>query len=337
MVRKTISIITPSYNTEEFIESTIKSVLNQTYPNIEHIIVDDGSRDRSWSIIQRFRDKLKAIQTDHRGGSYARNYGTRLAQGEYIMFLDADDIISPDTICSLLATLESRSNSIAVCKWGRLVKRKGKWIEEPSQVPIYPPGGDPIKGWLTGWFYPTCATLWPRDVYENTGGWDENLSANQDGDLMLRALLNGIRVELADGGKGFYRSHGISRLSVSSDLKSKRAFQSRMLVLEKVAEKLEKLNLVTKYSEALGIAYHKLARNNFDTNPELARECQKRAEFYSGGKIHTGSLMHRLLSGLLGLERKEKVASSLAKIGIMNRQRRKSIQMQKLLNQRDGK
>ncbi|HBB32475.1 MAG TPA: glucosyl transferase [Cyanobacteria bacterium UBA8803] len=96
---KLVSIIIPVYNVEKYIAATVQSVLDQTYKNLELIIVDDGSPDKSIEICQQFTDpRIKIFRQGNRGVAGARNNGVRHAQGDYIAFLDADDLWSPDKL-----------------------------------------------------------------------------------------------------------------------------------------------------------------------------------------------------------------------------------------------
>lgn len=96
---KLVSVIIPVYNVEKFIAATVQSVLNQTYTNFELLIVDDGSPDKSIEICQQFTDpRIKIIRQPNRGVAAARNNGIRHAQGDYIAFLDADDIWMPEKL-----------------------------------------------------------------------------------------------------------------------------------------------------------------------------------------------------------------------------------------------
>ena len=96
---KKVSVIIPVYKVEKYIAATVQSVLEQTYQNLELLIVDDGSPDRSIEICQRFIDpRIKIIRQENRGVAAARNAGIRHAQGEYLAFLDADDLWSPEKL-----------------------------------------------------------------------------------------------------------------------------------------------------------------------------------------------------------------------------------------------
>lgn len=97
-----VSIITPMYNAEEYISYAIESVLNQEYQNWEHLVIDDGSSDTSIEIVKKYANidkRIKLIQLEENGGvASARNYGLKIARGEYIAFLDSDDMWKTDKL-----------------------------------------------------------------------------------------------------------------------------------------------------------------------------------------------------------------------------------------------
>lgn len=105
---KKVSVIIPVYKAEKYIGATVRSVLAQSYKNLELLIVDDGSPDRSIEICQQFKDpKIKIIRQENRGVSAARNTGIRNAQGEYLAFLDADDLWLPEKLEKHVEHLEN--------------------------------------------------------------------------------------------------------------------------------------------------------------------------------------------------------------------------------------
>ncbi|MBE9046990.1 glycosyltransferase family 2 protein [Pleurocapsales cyanobacterium LEGE 10410] len=104
---KKVSVIVPVYRVEKYIAATVRSVLEQTYPNFELLIVDDGSPDRSDDICQQFLDpRIKIIRQPNRGASAARNAGIRQAQGEYLAFLDGDDLWLPQKLAKHVEHLD---------------------------------------------------------------------------------------------------------------------------------------------------------------------------------------------------------------------------------------
>jgi glycosyltransferase involved in cell wall biosynthesis len=105
---KKVSVIVPVYNVEVYIAQTIRAVLEQTYPHFELILVNDGSPDGSWEICKHFDDpRIKLVSQDNRGLAGARNTGIRHAQGDYLAFLDADDLWLPEKLAKHVAHLEA--------------------------------------------------------------------------------------------------------------------------------------------------------------------------------------------------------------------------------------
>ena len=117
-MNKIISIIIPVYNVEQYLEACMKSILNQTYQHIEVILVDDGATDSSGKMCDYYATVDKRVKVIHKkngGLSDARNKGISQASGEYIMFVDSDDIVSPDFVEYLWNLLEYTSADIAIC------------------------------------------------------------------------------------------------------------------------------------------------------------------------------------------------------------------------------
>ncbi|MFL5575750.1 MAG: glycosyltransferase family 2 protein, partial [Gemmatimonadaceae bacterium] len=143
-----VSVVTPCYNAAAYVAETVASVAAQTYRPVEHVVVDDGSTDGSWDVVRGFGDRVRAVRLERNGGgSRARNRGAALARGEYLMFLDADDLIEADTIDALVSAARGRPSSVAVCAWARLAWSEGAWRPAPADAP-FPPAPDPLQGWL---------------------------------------------------------------------------------------------------------------------------------------------------------------------------------------------
>jgi len=121
-----VSTIIPAYNCERYIKETIESVLSQTYKDIELIIIDDGSTDRTGEIVRSFESKVEYIrQSKNTGPSAARNRGIEKAKGEYIAFLDGDDVWMPTKIEEQIKLLESNKDIALVYSNGYNVNLSG--------------------------------------------------------------------------------------------------------------------------------------------------------------------------------------------------------------------
>src|SRR5271156_3407536 len=106
-----VSILVPAYNSEEWIAETILLALAQTWPRKEIIVVDDGSKDQTAATARRFAsNEVTVVSTDNQGSAAARNHALHLSQGDYIQWLDADDLLSPGKIESQLAALREVEN-----------------------------------------------------------------------------------------------------------------------------------------------------------------------------------------------------------------------------------
>ena len=182
-----VSVIIPTYNRAYLIEQAIYSVLNQTYPNIELIIVDDASNDNTESIIKNFNDaRISCIkQKQHAGAAAARNKGILESRGEFISFLDSDDTINPEKIQKQVNAILNADEDVAAVYCGlNLIDFKTKEIIGQSihKKNFY-------NNFKNGKFIltPTTGTILARkDAIVDIGGFDERLPAHQDTELAIR-------------------------------------------------------------------------------------------------------------------------------------------------------
>lgn len=196
------------------------------------------------------------------------------------MFPDADDLISAETLASLLEAARREPGSLAVCEWGWLRNEDGGWVEIARDLPLPDTNADAaLRAWIeTRCWSPTGSILWPADVYRRTGGWDKTLTLNDDGDLVMRALADGVGLVRASGGKFQYRDHGTSRISLSRTFTQEGRLHSEVRVIEKLAAALEQQGRIVLFAPSLAVAYQRTALVDFQFgNRELARECQRRA------------------------------------------------------------
>ena len=122
MNQNLLSIITPVYQVEQYLPQCLDSILAQTYPHWELILVDDGSKDRSGEICEEYAKKdgrIRVIHTENRGAGAARNTGFAHATGEYVVFVDSDDYISENMIERLYMTIHKSKYDLVVCNFLR--------------------------------------------------------------------------------------------------------------------------------------------------------------------------------------------------------------------------
>ena len=202
-----VSIIIPCYNNQSFIENAIASAINQTYNNIEIIFIDDGSTDGSLEIAKQFGDKIYWETGKNCGAPLARNRGLELAKGEYIKFLDADDVLLPDCLekqVTQASKLLPDSKSIV---YGDAI-----WVDQYNQpIPSYPlrprqPDEDNIAHILANSPLTSCP-LHKREYLLEIGGFDPSLPRGQEYDLHLRLVLAGVEFVYYPGSVYQYREY----------------------------------------------------------------------------------------------------------------------------------
>jgi glycosyltransferase involved in cell wall biosynthesis len=131
-----VSVLVPAYNAAEYLAETIDSVLAQTYPHVEIIVVDDGSKDETPAVLARYGDRVVAKRQDNQGLAGARNAAFDLARGEYVAWLDADDVAMPERIALQVAFLEEHPDCVVVASDFSAFDARG-WTEESHAAAYY--------------------------------------------------------------------------------------------------------------------------------------------------------------------------------------------------------
>jgi glycosyltransferase involved in cell wall biosynthesis len=223
MKKGLISVIIPCYNAEIFISQTIDSVLNQVYSDWELIVVDDGSTDRSYSIVKAYTDeRIKVFQQSNRGQGAASNFGLNFAQGEFVKFLDADDILNTDHLYHQYNRIKDHDGSIASCAWARFYNDdllNVKFVSENVWCDLN--SKDWILTSLSQRYSMLGVWLWllPMKLLKKIGGWDERLTLNNDFEFSFRILTNVNFVYFCREAELYYRTGHVS-LSGSKSVRS---------------------------------------------------------------------------------------------------------------------
>jgi glycosyltransferase involved in cell wall biosynthesis len=201
-----VSVIIPAYNRAGIIGETIENIFKQTYPNIEVIVVDDGSTDHTQEILRSFDSRIRWAVQENAGPAAARNRGIGMARGEIIAFQDSDDSWNPAKIERQVSLLEKAGDSVVCCICNAVVQHPDVTYISFENAPIHPPIEEGI--WLnpaevlaTRFILFNQAAVVRRDVLRKIGGFDESFRLMEDMELALRLSLEGpwafIRVPLA--------------------------------------------------------------------------------------------------------------------------------------------
>lgn len=212
-----VSIIIPTFNSEKFIKNSILSAIEQSYKFTEIIVIDDGSTDNTLDIVRSFGDMVRWESQSNQGAAVARNRGLKLAQGTFIKFLDADDILLPDCLEKQVALSQELSTKSKAIVYGdaQWIDQDGRVIRSSLPKPRQP-RQDQIAHILSQCPLTSCP-LHRRDYLEAIGGFNPTLTRKQEHDLHLRLVLSGVEFIHHPDIVYQYRQHNqINRLSGQS-------------------------------------------------------------------------------------------------------------------------
>lgn len=216
-----LSVVIPSYNQGHFIERTIKSIVDQGYPNLELILMDGGSTDETMSIVERYRNHFAHIQSAKDGGqSAAIADGFARATGDYISWLNSDDTYSPGALLSVGRSLAARPNVEFI--YGNM-----NLIDADDNVIAHKRSVDFVLGVMKYAFLtvPQMSAFWRRSLYQRVGGVDPSLRFCMDYDLFVRMAQQSAPVRIGVD-IGNFRLHGESK---TRTLESVRQAEDRMI------------------------------------------------------------------------------------------------------------
>lgn len=208
-----ISVVMPCYNAAPYVEEAVRCVMGQSWPDVELIVVDDGSSDHSADLVRSLAaahpGRIQQLHTNRLGPYPARNLGLRHCQGQFIAFLDADDWWQPDALEKLHAVLVKHAADIAYCGWQNV----GEGITSEPYVPPEYEADDPVATFVRTCPWPIHAALLTRKLVDRLGGFSERRFSSMDYDFWLRALALTRRIKRVPEVLAFYRWHGSGQIS----------------------------------------------------------------------------------------------------------------------------
>ena len=299
-----LTCVIPSYRNPDRVGRAIESVLEQSGVDTRVIVVIDDQCRATERLAASLGERVETIWNEtNRGAPYSRNAGLARAKTPFVMFLDSDDWIEGELLAGLCKAIESQSAQIGFGPWRRYLDETGTY----SPIRPGPTGFSTetlFSQWLQGkYFVPCCSVLWRTDALKEIGGWDEQLARNQDGELVMRGLLKGLRFAVSDEGAGIYVTHeGEHRVSKQQQNYSALVeVVDSLLALESDRVKPEAVN------SSAARAYYEIARRAFLAgDPVLGRTAlaQARGLRFFG---HSGSVPARIIGRFLGLENRIRI------------------------------
>ncbi len=299
-----VSILIPCYNASRWLAATLESALAQTHPHTEIIFVDDGSTDDSLAVARTFEPRgVRVVTQPNSGASAARNHALRLARGDFIQFLDADDLLAPDKIALQFARLfASPPGSIAAGPWGR-------FEHDPAHAAFVPEenwrDSEPLA-WLALNFagrgmMPPAAWLVPRALADTAGPWDERLTLNDDGEYFCRVLLRSSGIVFCQNARSYYRSNLPASLSRS---RTRTAWESAFLSHELCVQHLLAAENSPRTRRAGADLFQRLVFALFPDCPNLVHQSEHRVRALGGSSERPiGGRAFQFLAGVLGWKR----------------------------------
>lgn len=292
-----VSVLIPCYNAASYVAATLDSVFAQTWPNIEVIVVNDGSTDNSLDILNGYaRPELRIVTQVNKGQTAALNRCLAHASGDYIQFLDADDLIAPDKIALQIARLEKAPGCIATSEWGRFYTTPDSTVFEATDVQK---DLQPLD-WLASGMEMMFPAMWltPRSVVEKAGPWREDLTLNNDAEYFTRVVLAAECVLFCEGARSYYRSGVPGSLSQS---RSPQAWTSQLKVIEACQDLILGREDSDRIRKVFAIKWQQLAHSAYPYSPDLAADALRRARALHDIRIRPdGGAKFRFLSRLIG-------------------------------------
>ena len=298
-----VSIIIPLYNNEAYIAQTIDSCLGQTHDNIEIIVVENGSTDKSYQVVKSIDDKrLSVFQIPTPNAAAARNYGYHKAKGAYIVFLDADDVMAPNKIELQLKALSKKPEGwVASCAWAKFKTNTKDAVITPQKVwAIQNPIDWCLQSWTGEWYDDSLGGwLIPKPIIDKAGLWDEQLSLHDDGEFMCRVLLASKGNVFVENTVVYYRQQDNS---LSRDHTSKKAAESALLVYKSYQKEILKFQDSKLTRRALARNFSRFIYEYFPAHAQLINEAYREINELGVKTPLVGSPSFKIIQRIVGFK-----------------------------------
>ncbi len=288
-----ISVIIPAYNGEKTIRETIESVLNQSFKDFEILVINDGSQDATLDIINSIKDfRLKVFSYSNAGQAVSRNRGFSQSSGEFIAFLDADDLWTPTKLEAQLKALQDNPQAAVAYSWSDFIDEKGQFLRGASRSTL---SGDVYaKLLLTDFLDNGSNPLIRRQALIEVGGFDETLTPAEDWDMWLRLAARYHFVLVP-------APHILYRLSANSESSNLLRMESACVRVIKSAFKQAPDSLQHLKRHSFANIYKYLIFKCFDRSVKRSRALVA-AKFLWGAVRNEPSLLQKRITWKVGLK-----------------------------------
>lgn len=295
-----VSILIPCYNAQAWLDAALASAAGQTWPRCEIIVVDDGSTDGSLALARQWeaRGPIRVLAQPNRGAAAARNAALRASRGEWIQYLDADDVLAPDKIARQLEAGPDPALAHGA-RWGRFTAAAAQAAFAPE---ILCRDADPVS-WVVDKFEHNAmmhpaAWLISRTLADQAGPWDEALTLDDDGEYFARVVLASGGVRHHPAAVSYYRSALPGSLSRR---RSEAALASALRAIELTADRLRAREDSARTRHACAVAFTRFAQEAYPQGRDSRRRALARAAALGGARVEPlGGPRFRRLSRLVG-------------------------------------
>jgi glycosyltransferase involved in cell wall biosynthesis len=305
-----VSILIPCHNAKEWISQCIQSALDQTYPNKEIVVVDDGSTDGSLDVIRGFGGRIRVETGPNRGSNAARNRLIELSRGSWLSFLDADDFLLPEKIARQMSVVASNPGiDVVYSPIIELIERSGE-MHRPSIE-----DEDLYANYIRWYPFGTIGMLWKKSAVLDVGGWKADQPVCQEHELVLRLIRAGKTFKSLSEPLAVYRKANgwsISRRSPLGTLKQKMALTES---LEAYLVDLGQLD--EKYCQAIAQARFEAARTAYAYDSGYASDLiqqiyRRHKSFHPRGAA--APFVYRIAFNTLGFRSAEAIAATVRRL-----------------------
>ena len=284
MVNSLVSILITAYNAEPWIAETMDSATGQTWPSVEIIVVDDGSTDATLEIARRYAsDTVTVVHQANAGACAARNRALSEARGDFIQYLDADDLLAPDKIELQMNRLaQEPEETLASCAWSRFYNGDLSTASQASAPDWrdYEPASDwLIQSWEGRGTTPIFSWLIPRSVAERAGPWNESVLLNQDGIYAAQLLVSARKIAFVEEAWGYYRSGLAGSISRRRSEEALRSLYEAYALCEQT---LLAHRDTPEARRAVAGLWQQFLFTAYPRVPDLVREAEERVARYGG-------------------------------------------------------